>query len=313
MINGRSYTPSQLPYYTEDQLYYMTEAEFSQVCNRYRDYKNIELQHNRRLTQELNAILLQEAADKAAREERLRIEAEQQAERARLARIEDNNRRIREQQEANQRALEAQQKREAEIKQQAAAAKAIIDAQNAEIQRVNDQKKEIDHWNTEKTKTDAAKHANALENQQPHVQIDLQPSAPPVEEKQKQCACGNKMPAKPLHCGKCKKQLTDICGKCSQDKKGQCSECWQNWQEVGKYTQTTQGECCIGAACCSEEQGVTPIPCKHCKVGADRICKACLKGCVELNTTKNQTNRCPHCGSQNALDGNILKTILTQK
>lgn len=331
------YRPNKPDYYSEEQLFHMTENQRTQVYNNYIQCKDIELQKKIQFTQELNGIALQ-AAKEAAQKERQRIEIENRLtqERIRLELLEENRRR--ELQEAQQRnaAIQAQKIREIEIKQQQ------IDAQKHKIaeQKENDriiaeQETLLKEANDAKNKKDAAlavqqalldqgakvlaekertrqqQHTQALEGQ--HIPVNLRPSAPPAEKTTViyQCStCEKKSSVKTIPCKTCNKRICNACTKLNNDA-GQCPNCWQS---IGKFTQKTQGECFLNVdnICIEKTSGVTPIPCENCKVGSEHICKDCLNNWIKENKKNNQANKCPYC-TNHTLNPKIVKIILAQK
>jgi ankyrin repeat protein len=194
---------------------------------------------------------------------------------------------------------------------------AAFKEQQEELKKLNEQKVALDEVAAQKKELDhyaAQKHADALEKQQPHVPFNLQASAPPMEIAAiaHQClACGNKVPVKPLPCVKCKKKIQDICLQCIKTHKGRCPECWDI---LAHGMEKAKGECCIGTAACTEEKGVTLIPCIECKKDSStaRICPPCLQACIKKNKELRQPHHCPHCG-KNTLDETLIQKIFSQK
>jgi hypothetical protein len=221
----------------------------------------------------------------------------------------------------------AEQQRIAELKQQEA--RRLQEAEFARIAKENEAKKEkeallaqqqalLDGFAAQKAKEDA-KHTAAFEQQQPHAQINvnpanLLPSAPPMEPEilsaqSSTCACGKKLPAKPLPCVKCKKKIEGTCPQCVKNNKGRCAQCLQ-YHELGM--EKNKGECFFGTAACKEKDGVTPIPCDNCKVSSVRNCPTCFELCRKKNIELNQPNRCPHCG-EDKLNETLIEAVKAQK
>jgi hypothetical protein len=217
------------------------------------------------------------------------------------------------------RRLEEQRKRELalqkEKEEQAAELKKLNDQhaalkeikeQHEELHRIElaAQKKELDFYAQEKAKKDAARHENALEQQQEYIPMDLKPSAPAIEElKPAMCiVCNNKASSKPLPCKRCKKKSADICNICFKHYGGQCPTCWN---EIGQFIKDEKGECSI----CFEDKRVTLIPCEKCQKESStaRICAICLKHWLAQNQKNQQPRCCPHC------HGDTLNEALAHK
>lgn len=315
-----SHQPTPLKHYSADDLYYMTEAERTQISLAYTKCINAALQNKINLEQQLNVITLKEHTEQQNKKHELRATQEHA-----------EHQRILAQQATDLKIFNDQQAELERIRKQKEAEEQVVKAQAMELKNLNDQHAELERIRKQKEAEEQVLKAQAIElknlNEQhaelehirkqkeanERVPLNLKPSAPLLEEQivTSQCAaCNEKTSLKPLPCNTCKKKTSDICNKCLIKYKGQCPACWQ---EIGYFTQKENGECCIGAACCTEEQGVTAIPCNGCKVGTDRICKACLNICIEKNKKDNQPNRCPRCGTQHSLNEKIIKTILKQK
>jgi ankyrin repeat protein len=325
--------------YSANELYYMTEAQRTQISLGYTQIYNQVLQKKKELKNELNTFIAQEEKERKQEKKRIR-EAKKQEQ----ARIEEQNRRERELQVIQKRnaEIEAERRRELELKKQQHTAdlaqikglhhyeeKKLQDdatkkAQQVEIDRCNKEKAAkdtqqaiLDQAAATKARADQERirqqqHAAALDKQQAHVPMNLQPSAPPMEQKivADQCsACGGKAPSKPLPCVKCKKKVEGICATCVKKYAGRCPHCY-DLHTLGIEKQ--KGECCIGVAACTEEKGVTVIPCTQCKKesSTDRICAGCLEACIKDNIKKGQKDKCPRC-TQNTLDESLTKKILS--
>lgn len=320
--------------YSTNDLYYKTEPERSQILREYREILDDVLLKKSKLDSKLNDILHKE---KLQREENERVAREEAARQARLAeerRQADLQDRLRRQQaeEARVAAERAEQNRQAALQEQALAEEAarlkVLSDQNAELKRIEkeneakqkeaqliaEQKVLLDGF-AKKAKDDA-KHAAALEKQQPHVQVDvnpanLLPSAPPMEKAKHsaiECVvCHGKPSAKPLACKKCKTKSADICNSCFKKYDGQCPTCWK---EIGQFIKDERGECCI----CFEEKRVTAIPCKNCNkdTSSARICSGCIGACMKQNEKNKQPRCCPTC-KENTLDEALAKKLATQQ
>lgn len=324
------YNAQHIPYYSEEQLYHMQDREITNIKQGYRNHLKELKQRNNRLNDEIMAI-------EATRVWQAALEAQQKI-------AAENERRLQQEQQELE-ALQAQRKREQELQQQALEAQRAKNAAEEEKkkalneqQRLLDQakkeqqdkeeaiaaierQKERDRLAAAKALVDQQKHNQALEGQVPYNPMDLKPSAPPMDDndnglvnnddqkQEKKCVvCNQKALAKAIPCKKCKKTMPDVCPQCFKKYSAVCPDC------IGKdglRIPKEQGECCIGAACCTEEQGVTIIPCKGCKkyTSSDRICKACLQGCINESNKKGKPHRCPHCGDDNGLDDTLLDKV----
>lgn len=308
--------------YSTNDLYYKTEPERSQILREYREIHESVLLKKSNLKTEYDNILYKEKLQREENERVAREEAARQAQLAEQKRQADLQDRLRRQEaeEARVAAERAEQNRQAALREEAARLdqyKKEAEAKQKKAELIAEQKALFDGFEAKKAKDDAAaKHAASLEKQQPHVQVNvnpanLLPSAPSVEEKQKiVCAvCEGKPSAKPLPCKKCKKKSADICNSCFKKYDGQCPTCWK---EIGQFTKLQAGECCIGTAACTEEKGVTSIPCDNCKNSSDKNCPPCFELCHKKNIELNQPNRCPRCG-KDTLNQTLIKGVKAQK
>ncbi len=184
--------------------------------------------------------------------------------------------------------------------------------QKAPVNTIAQQKAELDHYAAQKAKDDAEKarqekHTAALEGQ--HVPADyLRPSAPLMDEQELQCiGCNGKLPEKPSTCKKCTLQCPDICPKCFNKYGANCLGCYR-----GKGKGEEKEVCYINFKGCTEQEGVTIIPCDNCKINGDRICKACLEKIIEQNLKQDASkpNRCPHC-TKNTLSEKLRQRIFS--
>ncbi len=313
---------SDLKTYSANDLYYMTETQRNQIALEYSKLYNNALEKKKELKRELRKLEAQEQEEIRQKNERIRQEkrAEKQRQKALREQIraqetaqQAEDERIKREQQAELNSAQEKQKKEA------------IKAQDAELKKYNDQKKEddliagqqaiLDECAQQKALLDAVKHKAALEKQQEYIPMDLQPSAPSMEKNKTTAAqclqCGGKAPSKPLPCVKCKKKVESICPTCIKQYAGRCPHCFE-LKSLG--IEKEKGECCIGVAACTEEKGVTVIPCKNCKKASstDRICTGCLQACIDNNNKKELTNKCPRC-AENALDADLAEKILTQQ
>jgi len=333
--------------YSADDLYYMTETDRAQISLAYTQAINSALQEKTKLEQEYNVILLKEQSEYQAAQQLKNQQAKLAQERAQA---EQQRQRILAQEERDRKILADQQAEFDRIAQQKQTEDLAKKAQADELERIAKQKKADDELRAQQTEynrlnvqnaaaaqKEAAERAaairavenaerarqqqydQALDKQQPHVQMDLKPSAPvlekPVLDKKGveiQCAaCGEKAFVAPLPCRVCKKSSISVCKPCAEKHKGQCYGCWQT---VGQFTQKEDGECCVNNdKTCTETSGVTHIPSDCCKVGSERICKTCLKDCIARNTKAGQPNCCPICNAPGKLNQKIVDAIMKQK
>jgi ankyrin repeat protein len=340
LVSYAFYQPAELHYYSVNDLLDKTEAECEQISLEYTRKFNQALQEQNKLEQEYNKIILAEQAEHL-RKEKQRITQQQQAELERQRQILAEQQR---QEQAERKRFAAEQEAELKKLNEQNAAIKELNEQNAEIKRIKEQKEELDriakekkaadaqksaqtqqkgkndtvaaqkaeldHYAQQKANRDAEKarqqkHTAALEQQQEYVPMNLQPSAPPMEEQVQQCiGCNGKLPQKPSTCKKCKIQCPDICPKCLNKYGGNCLGCYR-----GKKGE----DCYINFDGCTEKEGVSIIPCDNCKINSDRVCKACLDKSIALNLQKNppQPHRCPYC-TQNTLNQTLKQKIFTQ-
>lgn len=335
VITWGTYAPSKPDYYTENQLYHMTEAQRNKIYNQYLKYENRERAIHTQFSDRLNAILSQEEAD------RIRAIAAQQ-ERERIARLERErqDRERREREDAVQRALAekkaqiAQKERELAAEQQRqdreldpAAQQRDLDyykqekeKKDADAHRVEQQKQVAAAALQQKLWDDAQKHKQALQGQQPYTAMDLRPSAPAMEEEEEeediqhtQCIqCNGKNSTKPLPCFECRKKTHGNCNTCMKKNGGQCENCWK---KIGKFTQKKSFNeddtyCFLNQenTCKEKIEGVTKIPCDQCKNADDYICKACLEKYHSTHSSK----KCPKC-TADTINETLLQKILKQK
>ncbi|HLC06892.1 MAG TPA: ankyrin repeat domain-containing protein [Candidatus Babeliales bacterium] len=334
-----SYIPTVLNrHYSEEELYVMTEAQKKEIAHHYEECVNQEINSNKIL---LNLLKKEEDERMAAQavghllkqqqQELDRIAAKKRADDEAVARVQAHirleqvraeNKRI---EEENNRRILAEKNAELKQKQET-----LVAQQDAELKKYREEKDKLEAFSAQDKalKAHAAakvladqerarqqKHNHALEGQ--FIPADLKASAPPMEmapnapQKGKCAACGENTHSKPLPCVQCKKKCADICAKCLKQYKGQCPACWQT---IGQFTQKEQGECYINLdKVCTETAGVTPVPSDCCKIGSERICKACLNRCIEENTKNNQSGCCPICKTERKLNEKIIKIILAQK
>jgi len=328
-IQYAQFQPKAVKRYSVDDLYHMPEAERARISLENTKYLNELSQEKMKLEQKLHSLKMKAATEKQKEirrqeAERTRIQEQQERERITKERIHREQEaelkifnaqhnelnRIKEQhveleriaQEKEKAELDAIKKQEEELKKINEQKKALDEiAQQKKIQdEIAQQKKELDHYAAQKAVTDAAKHAQALEEQQAYVPFNLQASAPPMEEPvvSSQCAaCNtNKVPAKPLPCVKCKKKIEGICVQCIKEHKGRCPQCWQ-----------------LKCLSC-KKKGVTMIPCENCQkiYSSARICSHCLGKWIEKNEELKLPNRCPGC-LNNTLNEELVQKILSQK
>jgi ankyrin repeat protein len=327
MQNG-SYRPSTLKIYTLAVLLEKTEAECNQISAAYDKIENAAIQKKLHLKNQLDGIRLEKQLAHIAQENARIAKEQEQARQAEQRRIFANQQRI---EQENQRRVQEQQRQENIKKEQAIADEAarlkILSDQNAEPKRIEkeneakkaQEKKEVELLSQQQAllnkakaekidRENAIKHVNALEKQQAHVPMNLQPSAPPVENVQvaatkTNCAKCNKdlHAAKPLPCVKCKKKIENTCPQCVKEQKGRCVQCLE-YQNLG--IEKRKGECYM----CGEEKRVTPIPCDACKISSDHICDSCLT----LWQTKHPSGDCPKV-RVHKLNQKLLDAIKAQK
>jgi len=320
-INVAFYQPSSPNQYSANELYYMTQAQRTQIALEYKKlYKNAR-EKKKELKRELDRLIAQEQEEARKEHERIRQARKAEKQREKEALIAQMRAQEAAQKQAEEERIRAEQQKEFDHYAQNKQKENAINAQDEALKKHNEQKKKeddliagqqtiLDDCAAKKALTDAAKHNAALDKQQEYVQ----PSAPPMEQKvvAQQCAsCGGKAPSKLIPCVKCKKKIEGACPTCVKQYTGRCPHCYE-LHTLGIEKQ--KGECCIGVAACTEEKGVTVIPCAQCKKEScsDRICAGCLQACINDNGKKGQKDKCPRC-TQNTLNADLAEKILSQQ
>jgi ankyrin repeat protein len=167
--------------YSLEELSSMTRIERAAVENDYLRFENTATTYYNDLKQKLNVVKNEQE------QERIQHVLRQQAKEDQARQDRQNDLLLQQEMQARARAKQDKEEEDAlKRKQQADELKKWNDKKAADDKFTADQKKQLDYYAeqkaiTDKTKADAAKHQKALEEQHPHVSMDLQPSAPPME------------------------------------------------------------------------------------------------------------------------------------
>ena len=296
--------------YSASDLYHMKEAQRTQISLEHEKLYNQTLQQKIRLEQKLNGLIAQKQEQQRQQQERLRQEqyAEEQrkqAERERTHREQQKlDRLTREKNDADARKLQAK-----ELKKH-------NEQKRRDDESARRQKADLDYYAQQKTLTDAAKHAAALDKQQAHVPMNLQETPKATVENKTlavpACAkCNKTLPkTKPIPCQTCKEKAKDVCNQCIKNQEGRCSHCLDLYKHG---VEKEEGECALGFDDCKQEKGVTVMPCNNCKKksSSSRICQGCLQEFVDTNNKKKVAHICPICRQE--FDNNLINKILSRK
>lgn len=305
LITWGVYAPSKPEYYTENQLYHMTESQRNKIYNQYLECENRERQMHTQFSDQLNTILSHEEAERiraiTAQQERERAARLEQERRNREQRERENFRREQDLNQAvaqknaeiaqRERELAAQQQRQARELDPTAQQKeldyfkrekekkdaAAIAAQKAQEEQFEREKKAADARRVDQQKqvaaaalqqqlwNDAQKHNQALQAQQAYTAMNLQPTAPEMEE--------------------------------------------QEEEENTIAVHYVHGKCCI---CTEDNMQVSTSPCSTCVNRKDYICKECLQECLAINKGKKIGNKCPLC-TELTLNQELAEYIVAQQ
>ncbi len=296
IMSSREYNPGLVNHYTDHQLYHMTETEIIEVHNYYLERKNKELQYKNVVTQRLNTVLQQEAAQREAEKELKRIarERERAEEEARLQRIEDQKRRERELKEKLEReALQAQRARELEFKQKQLAEE---QARLARIEEQNRRDRELREAQEKKTALEAQK-ARELEFKQKQEaeekakQAALKAQQDEIDRRNKEKAAQDAWQADMVR--KQKEVTAAIAADKERARQQQHSNALegqhipQNLQPSAPPMENITVE--ILCSSCGKKASAKPLPCNNgkCRKKTANLCNDCLK--------QHNKGQCPTC------------------